>query len=226
MDPNLAVSTIRQLCDSFKLRKMFGVFTIDFLIEKETAKQWVIGIDPFLNDYAASFHLFDMLMDGGYLAEKNVYLIDGQPQESQDSEEASNLEDRLTTREYIFIPHLHHRNLTKVKVKEFFKHARLEQFNFDIGNREGTCVLLLDQLASGLLGLMTVYPSRTQALEQMKRMLDFITRISVVKNVEYGKSEFHGSSDVTTLKDVLSTFTGVARKGARKNAKQRAIKQF
>jgi hypothetical protein len=80
MDPNLAVSTIRQLCDSFKLRKMFGVFTIDFLIEKETAKQWVIGIDPFLNDYAASFHLFDMLMDGGYLAEKNVYLIDGQPQ--------------------------------------------------------------------------------------------------------------------------------------------------
>ena len=29
-----------------------------------------------------------------------------------------------------------------------------------------------------------------------------------------------------TLKDVLSTFAGFARKGMRKNAKQRAIKQY
>ena len=34
MDPSLASSTVRQLCDSFKLRKMFGVFTVDFLVEK------------------------------------------------------------------------------------------------------------------------------------------------------------------------------------------------
>lgn len=57
-------------------------------------------------------------------------------------------------------------------------------------------------------------------------MLDFISRVSSVKNVEYGKSELEGSSDVTTLKDVLSTFAGFARKGARKNAKQKAIRQF
>lgn len=68
MDFNKAVSTIRQLCDSFKLRKIYGIFSMDFLVEKETGKQWVIGIDPFLNDYAASFHLFDMLMDGGYMS--------------------------------------------------------------------------------------------------------------------------------------------------------------
>ncbi len=89
----------------------------------------------------------------------------------------------------MFVPHLHHRNLSKVKVKEFFKQARLEQFNFDIGNREGMCVMLLDQLASGLLGLLAVSPSRNQASELVKRMLDFITRISEVKNVEYGRSE-------------------------------------
>ena len=34
MDASLTVSTVRQLCDSFKLRKMFGVFTVDFLVEK------------------------------------------------------------------------------------------------------------------------------------------------------------------------------------------------
>lgn len=85
---------------------------------------------------------------------------------------------------------------------------------------------MLDQLASGLLGLLTCSPSRNEAFEVTKRMLDFISRISAVKNVEYGKSELDGSSDVTTLKDVLSTFAGFARKGARKNAKQKAIRHF
>lgn len=76
MDPSLAASTVRQLCDSFKLRKMFGVFTVDFLVEKETNNHWVVGIDSYLNSYAASYHLFDLLMDGGYMEDKNVYLID------------------------------------------------------------------------------------------------------------------------------------------------------
>jgi hypothetical protein len=67
MDHSQAASTVRQLCDSFKIRKMFGIFTVDFLVEKEEGKHWVLGIDPFLNDYAASFHLFDILMDGGYM---------------------------------------------------------------------------------------------------------------------------------------------------------------
>jgi hypothetical protein len=34
LDPTSAASTIRQLCDSFKLRKLFGVFTVDFLVDK------------------------------------------------------------------------------------------------------------------------------------------------------------------------------------------------
>jgi hypothetical protein len=100
----------------------------------------------------------------------------------------------------------------------------MEQFNFDVGNREGVCVLLLDQMASGLLGLLAVSPTRTQASLSVRKMLDFITKVSSVKNVEYGKTELEGSSDVTTLKDVLSVFAGFARKGARKNAKQKAIR--
>lgn len=52
------------------------MFTIDFLVDKENNQHWVIGIDPFLNDYAASYHLFDMLMSGGYLDDKNIYLVE------------------------------------------------------------------------------------------------------------------------------------------------------
>jgi hypothetical protein len=178
----------------------------------------VLGIDPFVNDYAASFFLFDMLMDGAYIPEKNAYLVDGQGKETEETEEAS-LEDRIEGREYVFIPHLHHRNLSHVKVKDFFKQARLEQFNFDVANREGICVMLLDQLGSGLLGLLAVSPTRKEALETIKRMLDFISKITAVKNVDYGRSDLSGSSDVVTLKDVLSTFAGFARRGLRKNAK-------
>lgn len=102
----------------------------------------------------------------------------------------------------------------------------MEQFNFDIANRDGICVMLLDQLGSGLLGLLAVSSTRQIASETIKRMLDFVSRISSVKNVEYGRNELEGSSDVITLKDVLSTFAGFARKGLRKHAKQRAIRHY
>lgn len=94
-------------------------------------------------------------MGGSYLPEQQLYLVDAHP-------DTSDLppEDRLTAREYLFVPHLFHRNLGRVKIKDFFRGARLEQFNFDIGNREGVCVTLLDQLASGVLGLLSVADSR------------------------------------------------------------------
>jgi len=62
---------------------MFGVFTIDFLVEKETSKCWIIGIDPYLNDYAASFYLFDMLMAGSFMPDKNLYLVETDSKSSE-----------------------------------------------------------------------------------------------------------------------------------------------
>ena len=87
------------------------------------------------------------------------------------------------------MPHLVHRKLGRVKIKDFFRAARLEQLNFDVGNKEGVCVTLLDQLASGVIGLLSVAESREKATERLKRMLDFISKISAVKSVEYGRSD-------------------------------------
>ena len=52
-----------------------------------------------------------------------------------------------------------------------------------------------------------------------------MSRVSNVKNVDYGRSELDASSDSVGLKDALSVFTGFVRKGARRGAKQRAVKQ-
>lgn len=119
LPPAQAGSVVRQLCDSFKLRRMCGVFTVDFLVEREGVKSWVLGIDPYLNDFAASFHLFDLLMGGSFLPDSQLYLVDPDPQGDQAPE------DRLSAREYLFVPHLVHRNLGRVKIKDFFRAARL-----------------------------------------------------------------------------------------------------
>ena len=52
-----------------------------------------------------------------------------------------------------------------------------------------------------------------------------MSRVSNVKNVDYGRSELDASSDSVGLKDALSVFTGFVRKVARRGAKQRAVKQ-
>lgn len=95
-----------------------------------------------------------------------------------------------------------------------------------MANKEGVCVTLLDQLASGVIGLLAVAENREKVVERLKKMLDFISKISVVKNVEYGKSELGSSNDGISLKDVQSLFTGMVRKGVRKDAKARAVKAF
>lgn len=58
-------NVIRQLCDAFKLRRIYGVFTVDFLVRGQDF--WVLGMEPYLNDHAASFFVFDLLMNGAYM---------------------------------------------------------------------------------------------------------------------------------------------------------------
>jgi hypothetical protein len=93
LQPAQASSVVRQLCDSFKLRRMCGVFTVDFLLDREAGKSWVLGIDPYLNDFAASFHLFDLLMTGSFLPESQLYLVDSRPEDLTEAPE-----DRLSAR--------------------------------------------------------------------------------------------------------------------------------
>ena len=64
--------------ESFKLRKLFGYFTLDFVMyEKDSShKSWVVDIDPYLNNFTSSYFIFDTLMEGSFFPEKNLYLIE------------------------------------------------------------------------------------------------------------------------------------------------------
>lgn len=41
-------------------------------------------------------------------------------------------------------------------MKTFFKMARLEGISFDLQGKQGVCMLLVDQLCSGVLGLLAI----------------------------------------------------------------------
>lgn len=99
-----------------------------------------MDIDPFINNYTASFYLFDVLMNGSFFPEKNLYLVEKDDEKSDSfsldtmSTENQN-SSNLVERSYIFVPHFFNQNMFKIKIKDFFKQARIERFNFDIGNK-------------------------------------------------------------------------------------------
>ena len=59
----------------------------------------------------------------------------------------------------------------------------------------------------------------------MKRVIEFIVRLSSVKNVDYGHTDCEPATDRITIKDMLSLFISLLRKDERKNAKQKAIRE-
>ena len=123
------------------------------------------------------------------------------------------------------MPHFFNPNLHKLKIKEFFKRARLEQFNFDIAKKEGLCIMLLDQLTSGVMSLMSVSVEELESIQLMKKVIEFMVKLSAVKNVEYGHTDCEPATDRINIKDVLSLFISLLRKDERKNAKQKAIRE-
>jgi hypothetical protein len=86
LDHEQIMSLCRQLTESFKIRKLFGHFTVDLVFYKkqDQTKFWVLGIEPFLNNYSSSFYLFDALMEGKYFPDKNVYLTETYSQDIED----------------------------------------------------------------------------------------------------------------------------------------------
>lgn len=234
MDMKIASNIIRQICESFKLRKIFGYFTIDFVCLDGANEKgvWPIGIDPFINNYTSSFFLFDLLMRGTFFPDKNIYLVEREDEKSESfsvdtvASEAQQQFESLAERTYTFLPHFFNPNLHKLKIKQFFKQARIERFNFDVGNKEGLCILLLDQLTSGTMSMMAVSALPYNAISLMKRVVEFIVRLSSVKNVEYGRTESLPSSDRIPIKDVLSLFISLVRKDERSDAKAKAIRKY
>lgn len=72
---------------------------------------------------------------------------------------------------------------------------------------------------------MSVSSEEFESIQSMKRVIEFIVRLSSVKNVDYGHTDCEPATDRITIKDMLSLFISLLRKDERKNAKQKAIRE-
>ena len=106
-----------------------------------------------------------------------------------------NDEGMLAERSYIFVPHLANPNLSSIKIPVFFKQARIENQNFDIENRIGVCMLLLDSLMCGTMSFLSVGEDHPHSLNLLASLIEFVVRVSNVKSGDYGRGDSEPSTD-------------------------------
>jgi hypothetical protein len=73
---------------------------------------------------------------------------------------------------------------------------------------------------------MAVGSGEQETLTQIKNVLEFMARISVLKNVNYGRNECEPSTDKILFKDMLNLFMTMVRKDQRIGSKAKALKEF
>jgi hypothetical protein len=79
--------------------------------------------------------------------------------------------------------------------------------------------MLLDSLTSGTMSMMAVSRNDQEAINLLKNVLDFIVRMSDVRNVTYGKTDSEPSTDRILVKDMLNLFLSMVRRDEKSNAK-------
>ena len=75
------------------------------------------------------------------------------------------------------------------------------------------------------MSLMTVSTDELETVAMMRKVVEFVVKLSSVKNVSYGLSDSEPPTDRISIKDMLSLFISLMRKAERKNAKQKAIRE-
>lgn len=72
--------------------------------------------------------------------------------------------------------------------------------------------MLLDSLTSGTMSMMAVSKSFNEGVNLLKNVLEFIIRLSDIKNVGYGRTDSEPSTDRILIKDMLNLFMSMVRK--------------
>jgi hypothetical protein len=101
-------------------------------------------------------------------------------------------------RSYIYIDVLHHPNLAAQQYRSFFSACRRQGIAFDLEARSGLAFLLLDSIASGVLGAMAVGSSYHHALDSIFGCLSFVLQQAGVAprvrddSTDIGLTRVHG----------------------------------
>jgi len=149
---------------------------------------WATDLFLSLTNTAASFLMFNFVMGGRFDVQSGQYRIPQsatpstmvndhgimveQNKSLQQSESMSN--NSGPQRCYVVHEYIYHPNLSTMQYSAFFNLCRLQGVSFDLRERLGTCFILVDSLAGGVLGLMSAGQSHYDALRLMSQTFEFI----------------------------------------------------
>jgi hypothetical protein len=75
---------------------------------------------------------------------------------------------------YMYLPLLYHPQLASNKYKELFAKCRKEGISFDMERKQGSLILLCDEIKSGVLSLITIKESQRKSVKLMTDSLNFL----------------------------------------------------
>jgi hypothetical protein len=93
-----------------------------------------------------------------------------------------------TRRHYVVHDYIYHPNLSSLQYSTFFNLCRLQGVSFDLKQKCGTAFMLVDSLAAGVLGMMSVAETRFEALRGMSQTFEFMQEQVGTRSIP---SEFH-----------------------------------
>jgi len=157
---------------------------------------WATDLFLSLTNTAASFVMFNFIMGGRFDVESGQYHIPENSVASVENDETDSSGVELAVidgenakatelsiastnalgpqRCYVVHEYIYHPNLSTMQYSAFFNLCRLQGVSFDLRERLGTCFILVDSLAGGVLGLMSAGQSHYDALRLMSQTFEFI----------------------------------------------------
>ena len=137
-----------------------GYISVDFTVFNDRfhgmQRMWATDIHVGLTDRAASFVLFNFIMQGSLDAKSGGYTVAGEP------------------RSYLALEYVFHPNLAVMQYGAFFNLCRLKGVSFDLQESTGTVFSIVDSLAGGVLGVMAVGTSADDSVRLMHRSFEFV----------------------------------------------------
>jgi hypothetical protein len=178
---------------------------------------WGTDITLGLTNTAASFVMFNFILGGRFDTNNGEYHLqpddklleedsimddgsgtlvvrgdDGGAGEAQLDRSTRNIVDKAkgkgTRRHFVCHDYIYHPNLSSLQYSTFFNLCRLQGVSFDLKQKCGTAFMLVDSLAAGVLGMISVAETRFEALRCMSQTFEFMQEQVGTRSIP---SEFH-----------------------------------
>jgi hypothetical protein len=196
------IGASRSICNVLKEQGVIGYVNIDFVTFWDHINQgnrlWAVDLKLNITTATCNFFLFHMLMNGRYSDDDGNYYVNkpkrsfrkiamessstmdtpgslGAPSLNSVSDAFVPISGALAEKRFFVIhEYIHHPNLGTIRHQSFFNICRMKGVSFDVIERTGTIFALIDSIACGTIGMMTIGRTKKESLKTMWSGLSFV----------------------------------------------------